>query len=61
MEVILPTFGGGYDSGGTRGGGDIRPQMPKYHCLVYCDPPNTGAMYGGRAVAGNMGGTESSY
>ena len=52
----VPNLGGGNGGSGTRGGGDIRPKTPEYHSPVYCDSSDTGAVSGGEAAAGNMGG-----
>ena len=43
---------------GPRVGDKVRPLPPEQHCPVYCDQPNTGAVYGSGAAASSEGSME---
>ena len=55
--VGLTAFGGGDGGSGYGGGGYIHPPMSEYHIPLHRDLSDTGAVSGGRATAGNAGGT----
>ena len=55
--VVIPVFGGGDVSNGSRLGGNISPLSPEYRIPVHLEPPNTGYFSGGRVMDGNTGVT----